>query len=99
MNIESEIAKGRTSFDAEPKNQVWIIHHLRIIGEALRASSDQVKALSPETPWAQIVGMRHILVHDYFGFDLDEVWNAAQKDIPALKQTVGGLLAELTNQM
>ncbi len=91
-NIEEEVANGRTSFDADPKNQVWIIHHLRIIGEAVRTCSDQVKELSPDTPWAQIVRMRHILVHDYFGIDLDEVWNAATKDLPPLKQIVDGLL-------
>lgn len=36
--------------------------------------------------------MRHILVHDYFGVDPDEVWNAAEGDLPALKETVEALL-------
>lgn len=94
-NIESEVAHGRASFDSDAKNQVWIIHHLRVIGEAVRSCSDEAKRLSPETPWAQIVGMRHILVHDYFGVDLDEVWNAAEHDIPALKSTVRELLVRM----
>jgi len=49
----------------------------------------------PELPWAQIVGMRHILVHHYFGIRLDRVWAAAVNDLPGLKATVQGLLDEL----
>jgi uncharacterized protein with HEPN domain len=39
----------------------------------------------PEIAWAQIVAMRNILVHNYFGIDLEEVWSAVEKDIPLLK--------------
>ena len=42
--------------------------------------------------------MRHILVHDYFGVDIDEVWNAVEKDVPELKKTILRLLAELPEQ-
>lgn len=72
-----------------------MIHHIRIIGEAVRAVSDQLMALDADTPWAQIVGMRHILVHDYFGVDLDEVWAAVENDLPTLKEAVVRLLEKL----
>lgn len=39
--------------------------------------------------------MRNVLEHSYFGIDFDEVWNTAERDLPALKVTVEGLLAEL----
>jgi len=32
--------------------------------------------------------MRHLLVHQYFGIDLDEVWNTAQKDLPVLEREI-----------
>jgi uncharacterized protein with HEPN domain len=76
---------GHEAFVSDKKLQVWMVHHLQIIGEAVRAVSAELKELDPETPWAVIVGMRHILVHDYFGIDLDEVWNAVENDIPKLK--------------
>jgi uncharacterized protein with HEPN domain len=93
--IEQERNHGRATFDSDAKTQVWMIHHIRIIGEAVRSVSDQLKKLDPETPWAQIVGMRHILVHDYFGIDLEEVWAAVVNDLPPLKQAVERLLSEL----
>lgn len=93
--IEQEQDLGRQAFDSDPKTQVWMIHHIQIIGEAVRAVLDQLKALDPQTPWAEIVGMRHILVHDYFGVDLDEVWAAVENDLPELKSSVERLLNEL----
>lgn len=36
--------------------------------------------------------MRHLLVHQYFGIDLDEVWNTAQKDLPDLKRKISVIL-------
>ena len=32
--------------------------------------------------------MRHLLIHQYFGIDLDEVWNTAKKDLTLLEQEI-----------
>ena len=92
LRIEEKGAFGRNGFDSDPLIQVWMLHHLSQIGEAVRAVSDQLKVLDPSEPWSQIVGMRHILLHDYFGVDLDEVWSAVEKDIPPLKAAIDRLL-------
>jgi len=75
--------------------QVWFVHHLQIIGEAARKLSPAFQERHPEVPWAQIVAMRHILVHDYFAVDLDEVWAAIERDVPELKRKIVAILAEL----
>jgi uncharacterized protein with HEPN domain len=36
--------------------------------------------------------MRNILVHDYFGIDLEEVWAAVARDVPVLKAKVAAIL-------
>ena len=54
------------------------------IGEAAGRVSDAGKNRAPDVPWGQIVAMRHILVHVYWGVDLDRLWRTAQEDIPVL---------------
>ena len=71
----AQAGRGRQAFDADPLIQVWMVHHLEILGEACRSISQAVRNAHPEVPWAAIVGMRNVLVHDYFGIDLDEVWS------------------------
>lgn len=48
----------RTAFDANELLQVWIVHHLQIIGEAASRLSEELRARYPDVPWGQIIGMR-----------------------------------------
>jgi uncharacterized protein with HEPN domain len=72
--IEDRAAGGRDAFDADPLIQVWMVHHLMIIGEAVRALDPAFRQLHPSIPWRQISVMRNILVHDYFRINKDIVW-------------------------
>jgi uncharacterized protein with HEPN domain len=75
--------------------QSWIVRHLQIIGEVARALPDSIRARAPEVPSAKIIGMRHILVHDYFGIDTDIVWDVVERDLPGLKRQLWDLLAAI----
>ena len=72
--------------------QVWVIHHLQIIGEAATKLSERLRAEYPEVPWDQLVGMRHVLVHGYFHVDLDVVWAVLEKDLAPLRQSIETIL-------
>jgi uncharacterized protein with HEPN domain len=67
--IRRHARRGREAFERDELIQVWIVHHLQIIGEAA-GRHDPELAKSSTAPWAGIVGMRNILVHRYFGIDL-----------------------------
>jgi len=93
--IERYVAGGKTAFDSEELLQVWMIHHLQTVGEAASKLDRDFQANHPEIPWAQIIAMRNILIHDYFAVDLDEVWVAAERDIPRLKRGILAILDDI----
>lgn len=91
-DILSAIAKIREratgsldAFECDEMLQVWVIHHPQLIGEAARGISQGANDRQPEVQRLQIVALRNILVHEYFGLNLHQVWMMAQKDIPELE--------------
>lgn len=76
--------------------QIWIIHHLQVIGEAASSLSPELRSCTSDIPWQAIIGLRNILVHAYFRVDPDELWVVVEKDIPFLKKRVGEILEGLS---
>jgi uncharacterized protein with HEPN domain len=75
--------------------EIWMIHHLQIIGEAASRVSNELRAQHPEVAWGGMIGMRHVLVHGYFETDKELVWKVVEQDIPHLKSQIERILAEL----
>lgn len=75
-------------FENDELIQTWVLHHLQIIGEACRSMTVKFRAEYPEIPWSQIIGMRNILVHQYFEIDTDIVWEAITRDLPLLEHEI-----------
>ena len=73
-----------------------MIYHLQIIGEAARALSPELRDRYADVSWSQIIGMRNILAHRYFGIDVDIVWSAVEHDLPVLKSKVDLILNEIS---
>lgn len=96
--IETMAARGRQCFMDDETVQVWMVHHIQVIGEAVRSEAQALKALRPDVPWMQIIAMRHILVHHYFGVEMDDVWNVVERDLPSLRAAVEATLAELESK-
>ncbi len=96
--IEKSVSIGYQAFIEDERTQVWIIHHLQVIGEASNHLSDGLTEQNQDIPWADIVGLRNILVHQYFGIDLRQVWETAELDMPILKAKVREILQAINDE-
>lgn len=93
--IEKYAAQGRAVFETDELIQTWMTQNLQVIGEAARALSPGLREKYAAVAWADIIGMRVILVHKYFEIDVDVVWEAIERDVPRLKQQVLAILRDL----
>jgi uncharacterized protein with HEPN domain len=93
--IEHYAARGRGAFDADELVQTYFVHHLQILGEAAFKLPDELREEHLEVSWARILGMRHILVHDYFRVDPDIVWAVVENDLPDLKTQIQAIVEGL----
>ena len=85
----------RDAFAVDRKTQDAVVRNLEIIGEAVKRVSDAAKDAHRDLPWRQIAGMRDKLIHDYFGVDLDLVWEVVDRHLPLLRERIETMLAEV----
>lgn len=71
------------------------MRNLEIVGEAAKRASTDLRGRAPGVPWREMAGMRDKLVHDYFGVDLDLVWDVIAAERPAARTRIVRLLEEL----
>ena len=70
-----------------------VLRNLEIIGEATKNISVDIREEYPDIEWRKIACLRDILIHDYFGVDLEIVWNVIENKIPQLKMTIEDILS------
>ena len=80
--------KNKQDFLNSQLLQDGIIRRIEIIGEAVKNLPEEFKKLHESIPWKEIVGMRDIITHKYFGIDLELTWEVLDKELPFLKQDI-----------
>ncbi|MBI3611383.1 MAG: DUF86 domain-containing protein [Nitrospirae bacterium] len=66
------------------KLQLAVERCLEILGEAARNLSDSFKKAHPEIAWQGIIGLRHVLAHEYGEIKQDRIWLVVSKRVPEL---------------
>lgn len=93
--IQQKIDIDRERFFTDEMLQVWIIHYIQIIGEAASRLSPQLKESNPTVQWVDVISMRNVLVHHYFGIDLQQIWDTVMIDLPLLKSQITQIINQL----
>jgi uncharacterized protein with HEPN domain len=88
--------KGYTfdDFEEDEKTIDSVLRNLEIIGEAARHVPADVKEQYPEIPWAEMLTMRNIVIHEYHGVNLQIIWQTLKEDLPPLVSTLKRILQE-----
>jgi uncharacterized protein with HEPN domain len=84
----------RSRFDASDLVQSAVMQKLSVIGEAATHVSADLRLKYPAVPWRNVISFRNILVHSYFGVDWDVVWEAATRNVPALRSQIAAILED-----
>jgi len=72
-----------------------VIRQFEVIGEAVKILDKNLTRKFPDTDWYAIAGMRDLLIHQYFGVDLDLVWESVTEDLPKFKKTMMAIKKQL----
>lgn len=86
--IEVYTAAGRRAFLSDTMVQDAVIRNLEVIGEAVRNLPIDLRRRHPKIPWRSITALRNVLIHEYFGVDIDIVWRVVERRLPTLKRHV-----------
>lgn len=90
--IEQYTRDGKSEFLRDSKTHDAVIRNFEIIGEAVKHLCENTRQLAPHISWRQFAGFRDILIHQYDGIDLSEVWLTVENDLSELKEAVKNLI-------
>jgi uncharacterized protein with HEPN domain len=84
----NEYTEGLSSeaFSKDQKTIDAVVRNFEIIGEAANRLPDDFKESHSDVEWNKVVGLRHRIVHEYFGIDIQIIWQILRKDLPSLRQ-------------
>ncbi|MGI0491481.1 DUF86 domain-containing protein [Alkalinema pantanalense CENA528] len=88
QRIETFVASGRDEFFQSVLIQDAVMRNFEVIGEATKRLSHDFREQHPNVPWKQMAGFRDVLIHDYMGLQLEQIWATIEQSLPTLRQQI-----------
>ncbi len=79
----------REQFVADEKTFDAVMRDLEIIGEAAKHVPVEIRARHPQIDWRKISGLRDVVAHEYFGLDVEIIWDVITREVPTLHEQLG----------
>ncbi len=95
-----QMSKDRYGLEAIERNSIifyGFVKYLEIIGEAVYMLTKEFRNDHPEVEWDVIEKMRHVLVHDYYQIQAEQLWETIENDLPDLKPMIDRFYDEEIN--
>ena len=87
----------QNNFQSDEKTTDAVVRNLEIIGEAAGRLPEDFTDQHSEIEWVKIIGLRNRIVHEYFGVDLQIIWQILKKDLPVFKESLKNIRSELND--
>ncbi len=72
-----------------------VVRNLETIRESCNALPEEIKEKYPDIEWRKIVGLRNILIHQYFRVDLKLMWDIVKNKLPELEEGIKEIKKDL----
>lgn len=80
------------AFCSSREKQFAVVRALEVLGEAANHVPEAVRKRHANLPWREMIAMRHKVVHEYFGVNLEIVWRTVVDELPALESAVAAIV-------
>jgi uncharacterized protein with HEPN domain len=95
QRIEQYTAGGEQAFFADPLIQDAVVRNLEVIGEAAKRIPAEYRQTHPAIPWRGLAALRDVLIHQYEGVSLQEVWEVVERELGPIRDAMATILPPL----